>query len=121
MISINRKYENEGLKEHDSKFEAGEIVRHVRYGYRGVIVDVDVHCRADPAWYMSNQTQPSRNQPWYHVLVDQSHTVTYPAEENLILDTSGLPVDHPLVGFFFTEMRNGRYLRNQEPWPRADE
>ena len=51
-------------------FEPGEVVQHIRYGYRGVIVDFDSACMAPDDWYQSNQTRPDRNQPWYHVLVD---------------------------------------------------
>ena len=56
-------------------FESGQLVRHRRYGYRGVVVDRDEFCQADDEWYSKNQTQPNRDQPWYHVLVDGSLTL----------------------------------------------
>ena len=98
------------------KFAPGELVCHRRYGYRGVVVAVDARCQADHQWYMSNRTQPDQNQPWYHVLVDGAATATYAAESNLAADPSGDPIDHPLVGEFFYEMSNGRYVRNEQPW-----
>ncbi len=91
-----------------SKFEPGQLIHHRRYDYRGVIVKVDDHCRAPNAWYKRNQTQPSREQPWYHVLVDQGQE-TYVAEENLELDTHEEMVQHPLVDQIFPVFMNGRY------------
>jgi len=117
MIQLNDSFPEDQLPDYPPKFECGQIVKHKRYGYRGVIVAADGHCKATPQWYLSNKTQPGRNQPWYHVLVDGSANTTYPAEENLSSDPSGLPVDHPLVGVFFSDFVNGRYVRNDVPWP----
>jgi heat shock protein HspQ len=109
MIAINRPSQ--------PVFERGQLVRHRRYGYRGVVVDYDEFCRADDEWYSKNQTQPVRDQPWCHVLVDGSSTCTYAASENLAADSSGLPIEHPLLPQFFDEFRNGLYIRNDVPWP----
>jgi len=84
------------------KFQRGQLVRHRRYGYRGVVVDLDFECLASERWYQSNQTQPDRNQPWYHVLVHETDGATYAAQENLLPDTSGQPVEHPLIERFFS-------------------
>ncbi len=92
------------------KFQVGQVVHHRRYNYRGVILAYDPYCRAPETWYNRNRTQPDRNQPWYNVLVDGGRE-TYVAEENLELDTSGEPVDHPLVPTFFPTFRDGRYFR----------
>ena len=59
------------------QFEAGDLVKPRRYGYRGVVVKRDEKCLADDEWYTNNQTQPDRTQPWYHVLVDGTETATY--------------------------------------------
>lgn len=115
MIAFNRRKKSKGGKR--PVFEPGQLVRHRRYGYRGVVVDRDARCQADEEWYQKNQTQPDRNQPWYHVLVDGSSTCTYAASENLIADLSGLPIDHPLVAYFFSEFKDGEYVRNGNPWP----
>lgn len=98
------------------QFTPGQLVRHRRYGYRGVIVDFDMTCQADEAWYLKNQTQPDRNQPWYHVLVHGSGAVTYAAQQNLVADLSAEPINHPLVEMFFTEFTAGRYTRNDKPF-----
>jgi heat shock protein HspQ len=98
-------------------YEPGQLVRHRRYGYRGVVVDCDTSCEANDNWYSKNQTQPNRDQPWYHVLVDGTATCTYAAAENLEVDLSPLPIEHPLLGHFFIEFKDGSYTRNNEPWP----
>lgn len=95
----------------------GQLVRHRRYGYRGVIVDVDRHCRASQQWYESNQTQPDRSQPWYHVLVHAATHTTYAAQTSLEPDPSGDPIDHPLVPAFFSDFDGQAYQRNEREWP----
>lgn len=100
------------------RFDVGQIVRHLRYRYQGVIVDFDVCCQADEAWYARNKSQPDRDQPWYHVLVDESSAVTYVAESNLANAPSNRSVKHPLMDIFFEgrHQETGRYLRSDEIW-----
>ncbi|MEM7305659.1 MAG: heat shock protein HspQ [Planctomycetota bacterium] len=100
-----------------NRFSPGDLVRHVRYGYRGVVVAFDLACQADEGWYRSNQTQPDRAQPWYHVLVDGSVQTTYSAQQNLAPEVGGGPVLHPLVSRFFSDFDGMRYTRNDQPWP----
>lgn len=99
------------------RFHVGQIVKHRRYGYRGVVIDFDVRCQADEDWYMSNQTQPDRGQPWYHVLVDRAMHLTYAAQSNLQPSEDLSPVAHPLLDRFFKgQHENGLYRRNDRPW-----
>lgn len=93
-----------------AQFQVGEIVHHKRYDYRGVIAQADEGCVAPDEWYFKNRTQPDREQPWYHVLVDGG-AETYVAEENLELDPSGEEVKHPYVPRMFTMFIRGRYHR----------
>ena len=102
------------------EFQPGDLVHHRRYGYRGVVVEVDETCRASETWYQSNRTQPNRNQPWYHVLVDRAHHTTYVAQSNLEPDPDGTPVQHPLVDHFFSEFTGGRHVRNDVAWPGSE-
>jgi len=99
-----------------ASFQPGQIVRHRRYGYRGVIVEIDSHCMADETWYRANMTQPDRDQPWYHVLVDGSTATTYAAQTSLMVDVDRAEVNHPLVTLYFSEFDDGRYQRNEMPW-----
>jgi len=116
MIQVNESFPEYQLDQNIPRFEPGQLVKHKKYGYRGVVVAVDGHCRATPEWYFSNKTQPHRNQAWYHVLVDGTSACTYPAEENLLPD-DGPPVEHPLMAIFFSGFEDGRHIRNETPWP----
>jgi heat shock protein HspQ len=92
------------------QYQVGQIVHHRRYNYRGVIAKADDACDAEDDWYYGNQTQPAREQPWYHVLV-HGGSETYVAEENLELDAAGDEITHPYVRRMFTMYMNGRYHR----------
>jgi hemimethylated DNA binding protein len=43
--------------------------------------------------------------------------VTYAAQSNLEPDDTGDEVVHPYVPYFFSEFRDGEYVRNDQPWP----
>lgn len=101
-------------------FAIGQLVRHKRYGYRGVVVAMDTSCRAPDDWYQSNRTQPDRDQPWYHVLVNDGDQVTYAAQSSLLPDESMQSIKHPYTEHFFDGFEEGRYLRNNRPWPGLD-
>lgn len=94
-------------------FAPGQLVRHRRYGYRGVVVDFDMTCQAEETWYYANQTQPPRNQPWYHVLVDGTAATTYAAQTSLEADEDTDPIRHPLLDTLFTSFEDGRYERSE--------
>ena len=110
--------ENAQRAQRKNLFEPGQLVKHERYGYRGVVVDFDMNCQADEDWYLSNRTQPDRAQPWYHVLVHNSDQGTYAAQSSLLPDTSGLRVVHSLEPLFFSAFNKGRYIRNNREWPK---
>lgn len=98
-------------------YRPGQLVRHRRYGYRGVVVSVDMVCQASREWYERNKTQPPREQPWYHVLVHGSPNATYAAQSSLLPDLTRRQVVHPSIERFFDRFENGMYLRNNRPWP----
>ena len=92
------------------KFSIGQIIHHVRFDYRGVIVDVDADFQGSEEWYREMaKSKPPRDKPWYHVLVDQSNTTTYVAEQNLEEEPSPQPVLHPLVEQYFNRFEEGCY------------
>jgi heat shock protein HspQ len=97
-------------------FAVGQLVRHKRYGYRGVVVAFTPKFSGSEKWYQKNKTQPPKDQPWYHVLVDGSVSATYAAQTGLEPDDSKGMVHHPLVDFFFSSFEDGRYKRNNVPW-----
>lgn len=110
MIALNDSQDSQ-------RFEIGTLIQHRRYGYRGVVVAVDETCRADEAWYKKNQTQPERDQPWHHVLVHGSPSVTYAAGQNLMTDSELAEIHHPLLAEFFSSFDGDKYVRNERPWP----
>ena len=91
-------------------YDLGLVVTHRTYGYRGVIVAVDLNCMAGDTWYKNNKTQPNRDQPWYHILVhDSGGLSTYVAQSNLEEDISGQAIDHPRIACYFTKFEDGCY------------
>jgi len=98
-------------------FRTGEIVIAPKLGWRGVIVDFDLSCKAPDAWYMAHGIDARKNQPWYHIFINNSQQVGYAAEESLITDPSNEKVYHPLVPHFFEKFENGRFIRNHRAWP----
>ncbi len=96
------------------RFGIGELVHHRKFGYRGVIVDVDPVFQGTEAWYEAvARSRPPKNRPWYHVLVHDATHSTYVAERHLETDTEGGQINHPALGEFFDAFVDGRYVRNQ--------
>lgn len=97
----------------EAKFSIGQVVHHLRFDYRGVIVDVDATFQGTDEWYDEvARSRPPRDQPWYHVLVDDTASTTYVAERHLEADDSGEAIRHPMLGEFFDSYREGRYQRS---------
>ncbi len=97
-----------------AKFGVGDLVHHRRFGYRGVVFDVDPTFQGTDEWYEEMaRSRPPKDAPWYHVLVHEASHTTYVAERNLEPDDSDAPVRHPLVEHFFDEFDGGRYGRRR--------
>ncbi len=72
-----------------AKFSVGEVIQHNRFGYRGVIFDVDPTFQNSDEWYETvARSKPPRDQPWYHVLPHGSSHATYVAQRHLDADGS---------------------------------
>lgn len=98
------------------KFSIGDLIHHRRFDYRGVIVDIDPEYQGTDEWYEQMAvSQPPKDAPWYHVLVDGAPYATYVAERNLEPDTEGEQIEHPALGQFFASFRDGRYRRAARP------
>jgi len=101
----------------DPKFTIGQIVHHKRFDYRGVVYDIDPEFSGTEQWYDEvAKSRPPKDQPWYHVLADGATHTTYAAEANLMADESPIEICHPLLEHFFSDFKNGFYLRNDRPW-----
>ena len=98
----------------EARFGIGQVIHHRRFEYRGVIADVDATFQGTDEWYEQVAlSRPPRDQPWYHVLVDESRSVTYVAERHLEVDEAGGAIRHPLLESIFDRFRVGRYLRSE--------
>ena len=94
-----------------ANFSIGQLVQHRRFGYRGVVFDVDPTFQASGAWYEQMATsQPPKDRPWYHVLVHGADHTTYVAERNLEPDTDGGAVEHPLLWTVFDRFESHSYV-----------
>ncbi|MCE0506031.1 MULTISPECIES: heat shock protein HspQ [unclassified Roseivivax] len=96
-----------------AKYKLGQVVRHRKHPFRGVVFDVDPEFANTEEWYQSipEDSRPMRDQPFYHLLAenDQSFYVAYVSEQNLVADYSGEPVDHPDISELFGQFTDGSY------------
>ncbi|WOI56353.1 heat shock protein HspQ [Palleronia sp. LCG004] len=96
-----------------ARYHLGQIVRHRKHPFRGVVFDVDAEFNNTEEWYQAipEDVRPVKDQPYYHLLAenDQSYYVAYVSEQNLIADYSGQPVDHPDLEDFFGDIEDGTY------------
>ena len=98
-----------------AKFSIGEIVRHKHFDFRGVIYDVDFQFNNSEEWYQSipKNVRPRKNQPFYHLLAENDE-ITYEAyvsEQNLIIDDSNEPFNHPLLNEIFSGKKGSGYFK----------
>jgi len=95
------------------KFSPGLLVVHKKYGYRGVIIEVDDCFQGTEEQYEgANASHPPKDKPWYHVLVDGSDYVTYVPERQIELDPSSEPINHPRLTEIFIDFQDGKYRRS---------
>lgn len=96
-----------------AKYHLGQVVRHRKHPFRGVVFDVDAMFSNTDAWYeaIPEESRPAKDQPFYHLLAenDQSFYVAYVSEQNLVADYSGQPVEHPDLDDIFGPFEDGQY------------
>ena len=96
-----------------ARFKLGQVVRHRRFAFRGVIFDIDPEFNNTEEWYQSipAEVRPRKDQPFYHLFAENAETeyIAYVSEQNLLLDTSGEPVRHPQVAEVFERDSEGGY------------
>ncbi|MFA9421620.1 MAG: heat shock protein HspQ [Gammaproteobacteria bacterium] len=97
----------------ETQFSIGQVVRHRVYPFRGVIVDVDPEFSNSDEWWQAipEGIRPRKDQPFYHLLAENEDTsyVAYVSEQNLLIDDSGMPVNHPEVEQVFGEFLGNSY------------
>ena len=98
-------------RERTAKFGIGQVVKHRRYPFRGVIYDVDPVFGNTEEWWLAipEEVRPRKDQPFYHLFAENAETeyIAYVSEQNLLPDNSGDPVRHPQIDEVFVRMMQG--------------
>ncbi len=117
-MRLGKSEEVQVMQARKAKFPIGQIVRHRRYPFRGVIFDVDPTFSNSEEWWLSipEEVRPRKDQPYYHLFAENAETtyIAYVSEQNLLEDESGDPVRHPEVTTVFDGMEDGRYRLRSE-------
>jgi len=105
------------------KYRVGQVIKHKRFGYRGVIVGWDEMTKAPEFWIdqMHGRDKPEwRSQPNYSVLVDtrdrEGAQTTYVVQENLEV-IKNTKVLNPKVDEHFESFDGSQYI--SRPWLRT--
>jgi heat shock protein HspQ len=97
-----------------AQFTIGQVVKHRIFEFRGVIVDVDPEFSNTEEWWLSipEEVRPSKDQPFYHLLAENESAAyeAYVSEQNLLIDDTGEPVNHPQVAEVFGEFLGNSYV-----------
>ena len=99
----------------NAKFSIGEVVRHRKHPFRGVIFDIDPTFSNTDEWWESipEKHRPIKEQPFYHLLAENDE-ITYEAyvsEQNLLMDDSDEPIKHPLIEEIFSGKKGSTYFK----------
>lgn len=101
------------MRSAQAKFAIGQIVRHRRFPFRGVIYDVDPIFANTEEWWLAipEEVRPRKDQPFYHLYAENAETeyVAYVSEQNLLPDESGDPLRHPQIRETFDQLEDGRF------------
>ena len=101
-----------------ARFGIGDVVRHRVFDFRGVVYDVDPVFANTEEWYAAipEDIRPRKDQPFYHLLAENGEMsyIAYVSQQNLLVDDSEEPVDHPEIGGLFEGFAEGRYRLRRE-------
>lgn len=96
-----------------AKYHLGQVLRHRKHTFRGVVFDVDAKFSNTQEWYdaIPEESRPAKNQPFYHLLAenDESYYVAYVSEQNLLPDGASGPVGRPDLPDLFGDFEDGSY------------
>ena len=96
-----------------AKYHLGQVLRHRKHPFRGVVFDVDARFSSTEDWYQAipEDSRPRRDQPFYHLLAENAETeyIAYVSEQNLLPDHSGEPLRHPQLEQVFEKDGSGAY------------
>jgi heat shock protein HspQ len=103
-----------------AKFAIGQVVRHRRYPFRGLIFDIDPEFANTEEWWLSipEEVRPRKDQPYYHLYAENTEAtyIAYVSEQNLVLEEAPEPLRHPAIAEQFVADDNGVYrARRRSP------
>lgn len=101
-----------------ARFDIGDLVRHRRFGFQGIIFDVDPEFNHSEEWYQSipKEMRPRKDQPFYHLCAltadEEEPYIGYVSEQNLEkLDQKIESFEHPGLQEYFDGMTKGKYVK----------
>ena len=98
----------------EAKFSIGNIVKHKYLNFRGVIFDLDPEFSNSEEWYNSipEKIRPRKNQPFYHLFAENEDIfyLAYVSEQNLVIDESNGPCNHPDIKKMFSDFNGEIHL-----------
>lgn len=98
-----------------AKFGIGQSVQHRKFGFQGVIFDVDPEFANTEEWYnaIPAEVRPRKDQPFYHLFAvnpaDQSPYIAYVSEQNLLPLPKDEEVTHPQLEDYFEGQMDGTW------------
>lgn len=100
------------------QFCLGDVVRHRKFPFRGVIFDVDPEFMNSEEWYeaIPKEMRPRKDQPFYHLFAEgeEGPYIAYVSQQNLLPDNSEHPCSHPQIEQLFDGPTEGRYTLKRE-------
>jgi heat shock protein HspQ len=96
-----------------ASFGIGDVVRHRLFDFRGIVFDVDPVFANSEEWYeaIPEDIRPRRDQPFYHLLAEnaESSYIAYVSQQNLVVDESDEPLEHPALATMFDRTEDEGY------------
>ena len=97
----------------EAKFSIGNIDKHKYLNFRGVIFDLDPTFNNTEEWYLAipERIRPKKEQPFYHLFAENEEIfyIAYVSEQNLLIDGSGIPANHPDIKEIFSHFDGDSY------------
>jgi heat shock protein HspQ len=102
-----------GTRQREARYAIGDVVKHRVFPFRGIVFDIDPVFANTQEWWeaIPEAVRPSKDQPFYHLYAEneESEYLAYVSEQNLLPDTTQMPLRHPLVNDTFIRDSRGQY------------
>tara|TARA_B100000900_G_scaffold92080_1_gene75428 strand:- start:15 stop:347 length:333 start_codon:yes stop_codon:yes gene_type:complete len=102
----------------EAKFSIGDVVKHKFLDFRGVIFDLDPTFNNTEEWYnaIPEDFRPKKDQPFYHLFAENEEIfyIAYVSEQNLNIDNSRIPANHPDIMKVFSHYNGLSYVPHEK-------